>query len=223
MLEKSSTRKAFRRVEKDTGSLFVHRDTASLFSRYSDNLSKLSISFEFDHELFVSKIYGRVFRGSVKESLQRQQGITNLVQVDKRTQAINCKLEEDARSVRRECLILLLGTYGSGKDEIMRQMKITHQNPSTLEERALYRPTIYTNIIDSAKTLILAMEQFQIQLENEVNRKHCDFLMDYTFDPDPEKPLETSVWQALDSLWHDPSIQSLMERRDEFYLMDSAP
>jgi hypothetical protein len=70
----------------DSASLFVHRDSASLISQWTDNLSKLSAVFSFDRELFVSKVYERAIRGSVKKALRRQQGDT---QARMRSQAID--------------------------------------------------------------------------------------------------------------------------------------
>ena len=45
-------------------------------------------------------------------------------------------------------------------------MKIIHQNGYTIEELAMYRLTIYKNVIDCAKSLIGAMRQFDIEPEN---------------------------------------------------------
>jgi guanine nucleotide-binding protein G(i) subunit alpha len=48
-------------------------------------------------------------------------------------------------------------------------------------------------------------------------------ILDYRISPDPSFTLDTEIVQAIESLWHDPIIPSLMERSSEFYLMDSAP
>jgi guanine nucleotide-binding protein G(i) subunit alpha len=207
-------------VKIDSASLFVHRDTASLVSQWTDNLSKLSAVFSFDRELFVSKVYERVLRGSVKEALRRQQGDT---QARMRSQAIDRRLEVDSRQLRRECKVLLLGSGESGKDEIVKQWKMLHQNGDTAEELALYRLTIYKNVIDCAKALISAMKQFEIHPEQELNRAYCEFLLDYSVDPDPNKPLGTKVGEAISSIWQDPCIPKILERQSEFYIMDSAP
>ena len=207
-------------MEIDSASLFVHRDTASLISQCTDNLSKLSAVFSFDRELFVSTIYERVLRGSVKEALRRQQGDT---QARMRSQAIDRRLEVDSRQLRRECKVLLLGSDDSGKDEIVKQWKILHQNGYTAEELALYRRIIYKIIIDCAKALIGAMKQFEIQPEQELNRAYCEFLLDYSVDPDPDKPLGTKVGEAISSIWQDQCIPKILERSSEFYIMDSAP
>lgn len=102
-------------------------------------------------------------------------------------------------------------------------MKIIHQNGYTVDELALYRLTIYKNLVDCAKALIAAMRQFGIEPTNSSNIEYSNYLADYTVDPDPHTPLSTKVGVAVTSLWQDGSIDILMERQSEFYLMDSAP
>ncbi|RFU35612.1 hypothetical protein B7463_g683, partial [Scytalidium lignicola] len=145
------------------------------------------------------------------------------VEQKKRSQMIDRKLEEDSKKLRRECKILLLGSGESGKSTIVKQMKIIHQNGYTVDELALYRLTIYKNLIDCSKALINAMRQFNIEAEEQINREYSDYLMEYQVDPDPHTPLDTKVGTAITSLWKDQSIETLMLRQSEFYLMDSAP
>lgn len=117
----------------------------------------------------------------------------------------------------------MAGSGESGKSTIVKQMKIIHQNGYTMEELAMYRLTIYKNVIDCAKALIGAMRQFEITPEDQGNLSNSDYLMDYTVDPDPEKPLEHRVGDAISQLWKDPCIAKVLEHSSEFYLMDSAP
>lgn len=116
-----------------------------------------------------------------------------------------------------------LGSGESGKSTIVKQMKIIHQNGYTVDELALYRLTIYKNLIDCSKALISAMRQFGIEPVMEVNREHTDYLLDYQVDPDPHTPLDSRVGNAVESIWRDGCVEVLMERQSEFYLMDSAP
>ncbi|KAI0443853.1 hypothetical protein F4803DRAFT_294885 [Xylaria telfairii] len=72
LLSKSSSRKIFKGVQRDTtASLLVHYDNGSLFSRVTDNLSKLSWVFDFDPEVLLSGPYERAFRSSLRNSLRR--------------------------------------------------------------------------------------------------------------------------------------------------------
>ncbi|KAH8632307.1 hypothetical protein IG631_13990 [Alternaria alternata] len=102
-------------------------------------------------------------------------------------------------------------------------MKIIHQNGYTQDELAMYRLTIYKNVIDCAKALIGAMRQFDVTPEKPGNAELCDYLLEYTVDPDPEKPLDVRVGQAITSMWSDPCVGRVLEHSSEFYLMDSAP
>ena len=161
----------------------------------------------------------------------------------KRSQMIDRGLEEDSKKLRRECKILLLGKtakYGilspctganialagsgeSGKSTIVKQMKIIHQNGYTNDELALYRHTIFKNVVDCAKALIGAMRQFDIEVEDPANQQHCDFLMEHTVDPDPNSNLDPRAGEAVASLCKDPCVPKVMNHQNEFYMMDSAP
>ncbi|KAG9245750.1 G protein alpha subunit [Calycina marina] len=142
----------------------------------------------------------------------------------KRSQQIDKKLEEDSKKLRRECKILLLGSGESGKSTIVKQMKIIHQNGYTVDELALYRLTVYKNLVDCSKALISAMRQMDITPTDPANVDFSDYLLDYTVNPDPHTPLDQKVGVAVTSLWKDSAVSGeLMERQSEFYLMDSAP
>ena len=70
VLTKSSTRKVIESIRKDSESLIVHRDQGSLLTRYTDNLSKLSMVFGFDGDLFASKVYQSVIRNRLKNTIR---------------------------------------------------------------------------------------------------------------------------------------------------------
>lgn len=102
-------------------------------------------------------------------------------------------------------------------------MKIIHQNGYTVDELALYRHTIYKNVIDCAKALVGAMRQFEVEVENPANREMCDYIMEYTVDPDPQSAMDLKVGEAIASVWNDPCREKVLDHQNEFYIMDSAP
>jgi hypothetical protein len=69
LLEKISTRKMLKRVKDDTSSLYVQRDSASILSQCTDNLSKISQMFGFDRELFILKVYEKALKSSLKDTV----------------------------------------------------------------------------------------------------------------------------------------------------------
>lgn len=118
---------------------------------------------------------------------------------------------------------MLLGSGESGKSTIVKQMKIIHQNGYSVDELALYRHTIYKNVVDCAKALVGAMRQFEIEIEQPANRELADYVMEYTVDPDPQQALDQRIGEAIASIWKDPCIPKVFDHQNEFYLMDSAP
>lgn len=102
-------------------------------------------------------------------------------------------------------------------------MKIIHQGGYQPEELRLYRLTIYKNVLDCAKAIIGAMRQFDIEPDNPANIENCEYLFDYSVDPDPHSALDVRVGQAIATLWKDTCMAKVMDHANEFYLMDSAP
>ncbi|CEO59469.1 Guanine nucleotide-binding protein alpha-3 subunit [Penicillium brasilianum] len=141
----------------------------------------------------------------------------------KKSQMIDRRLEEDQRRLRRECKILLLGSGESGKSTIVKQMKIIHQNGYTVEELALYRLTVYKNLLDCAKALIDAYHHFSLEPSSPKVKDYIALLEEYHVDPDPNTPLDGKIGDAVTYLWNDPCTSTVLERQNEFYLMDSAP
>ncbi len=59
-----------------------------------------------------------------------------------RSAQIDKLLEEDARRLKMECKVLLLGSGKSGKSTVVKQMKITHHNGFAKDELMIYRPVV---------------------------------------------------------------------------------
>jgi len=102
-------------------------------------------------------------------------------------------------------------------------MKIIHQNGYTVDELSLYRHTVYKNLVDCAKALVSAMQQFEIVPEQSVTDQHLTYLTDYTLDPDPSAQVSPRFAEAVTAIWKDPVMAQVFDHSTEFYLMDSAP
>lgn len=97
--------------------------------------------------------------GACLSSSTRDQGATH----EKQSAAIDRQLEEDARKLKKECKILLLGSGESGKTTIVKQMKIIHQSGYSQDERLIFRSTIFKNVLDGAKAICEALEKLEIE------------------------------------------------------------
>lgn len=66
----------------------------------------------------------------------------------------------------------------------------------------------------------MALRKFKMEPIEPVNRVYADKVMEYRLES--SQTLATEIVRAVESLWHDPIIPSVMDRSSEFYLMDSA-
>ncbi|CAI2174138.1 592_t:CDS:2 [Funneliformis geosporum] len=140
-----------------------------------------------------------------------------------RSYQIDKQIEEDSRRFKKECKILLLGSGESGKSTIVKQMKIIHQNGYTKDELALYRITVYKNLVDSAQALVYAMKKFRKEPRIPENRGFAEKILDYYVESDPAFQLSSEIVEAIDAIWRDQISSELMDQQSHFYLMDSAP
>ncbi|ORX96113.1 G protein alpha subunit [Basidiobolus meristosporus CBS 931.73] len=139
-----------------------------------------------------------------------------------RSTAIDRLIEVDNRRINKECKILLLGSGESGKSTIVKQMKIIHQNGYTTEELSLFRVTIFKNIVDSAQSLVSALRKFDLEPFEPKNKDYARLVLDVSYEGAYALKLTPDLVEAIDSLWKDPVVASLLDRQSEFYLMDSA-
>lgn len=51
----------------------------------------------------------------------------------------------------------------------------------------------------------------------------AEIILQYRVDADPGTSLDQNVARAIEALWADAVVQSVVDRSSEFYLMDSAP
>ncbi|RDL42542.1 Uncharacterized protein BP5553_02521 [Venustampulla echinocandica] len=160
MLEKTSTRKIFKRVKDDTSSL-----------RCTDSLSKISKMFEFDRELFISKVYEKALRGSLKDTVENMRREAEQPYViatpEERTtnKLIEHELKEHARKMRRECKVLLLGDQDCAQT-LIKSMKIAHSGGFTYEEREEYQVVVMNYIIRVMKGLAYILKNGDIDLDD---------------------------------------------------------
>ncbi|BFZ57343.1 Guanine nucleotide-binding protein alpha-2 subunit [Savitreella phatthalungensis] len=144
---------------------------------------------------------------------------------EKASAAIDRQIEDDARRLKKECKILLLGSGESGKTTIVKQMKIIHQSGYSEEERLMFRPTIHKNVLDGAKALCEALAKLSMAPAEEESALAADRILPYMFQTETAltAPMDPQLVADIKQLWHDAKIPELLARQNEYYLMDSAP
>ena len=102
-------------------------------------------------------------------------------------------------------------------------MKVIHQGGYSPEELATFKSTIYSNLVDSAQCLILAMEKMGLEPSKPEHREYMDNILAYCVDADPSFRLSPDIVNAIEALYHDPITTTCMEHLNEFGIMESAP
>ena len=195
------------RVKDDTSSLYVERGSTSLHSRVSrctDTLSRISQSFEFDRELFISKVYERVVRASLKDTMRRSKNdmvsgstptlastfkaaasrsnysvnytrsSTIFTDSKLRNDDIEKQLEVDSRRLRSECKVPVFGDENLGK-VFLKQSKHLHGGGFTTTELHEYKEVIRECVWHIVNTMNTVVGEATLEMDATM-KGHADVL-----------------------------------------------
>lgn len=220
------------RVENDSASLCVLRDSASFSSRWSDNLSKLSLRFEFDKELFASSVYDRVFRKTVRNSFQQHHLFRgqNFKRLTERPKPSNIpftrKLSNDSfsKNTQQEIAlkVILVGGDFSGKSKVFRQMRIRFGGQDTEDEVLALRDMVRRDLRECVGLLLKQMRDTDPQVESLSAEEPWASVWTSVLpfenvldEQHKHKPLPTDTVDAFRSLREDPFAIESMENFED--------
>lgn len=145
-------------------------------------------------------------------------------------------LEADGKRFRKECKILLLGTFpicigpllflisrqgsgDSGKSTIVKQMKIIHQGGYSDTELDTWIPIVWRNVLESARVIA----EMAKKLEHGDEKSQTQSLSDIILSLEPHSPLTQDLARTIHTLFLEDTVQNLLEDPlDDCYLPDSA-
>jgi len=135
--------------------------------------------------------------------------------------AVDHELEEHRKREENHYKILLLGAGESGKSTVVKQLKMFYKGGIPFGERDEYRMNIRRNTVECMRALANATYNLGSGLKNPDSKALADRIMDIditsTFD------FGSDDADCVAKLWADPDIQSVYERRNEFWMLDAAP
>ncbi|SMQ53446.1 unnamed protein product [Zymoseptoria tritici ST99CH_3D7] len=272
ILKSKSTRKLMTRLEKDTASLIVHRDDrSSIRSRMTglSSASKFSTVFAFDKEMWLTDVYDRFIRHTVKENARAQkENVPQLRAVDTRATVTNPSsskqttqiqqdtteqpndlgvssfpirpsdstahghasqtsevriprtsrgdkashtrsrridqgLEADAKRLRRQCDVLLIGTSDHDVDVLLEHLLLLYdpgEKQYTATELLIYRQIVCRTLVQYAKAIAHAAMESESPA-GEISRRRIEAILSCAVDPDPAIPLNADYGLAVTWLW----------------------
>ncbi|XP_037070951.1 guanine nucleotide-binding protein G(i) subunit alpha-like [Pollicipes pollicipes] len=126
----------------------------------------------------------------------------------------------EAESVQKnEVKLLFLGSAGTGKSTLMKQIRIIHGSAYEEKERLLSRQTIHNNTIDGMAGLIQGLWKLGIELGDPGLEDDINAFMSMT---PPEVSLNPALGKLAQKIWQDAGVQEAYRRCHEFQLSDAA-
>lgn len=226
LLSQSSSRKIFQQVKDDSSSLCGQTDSASIFSWRAGTLSRLSKLFDFDRQLFATKVYEKAMQTSFKDTVETLWRPTTpqLPTLDevRRTARINQTLEEDLRKRRRECKVLVLGDPACTQT-LMNHMRISHMRGFPDDERASCQGTVRNNVLDIVESLA-SISAIEFPELDDTTQFHATLLFEEVekWEEGP-KNITLEVACAVQGLWRNETLKSAMFDASDVYSSKSAP
>lgn len=132
---------------------------------------------------------------------------------------IDAKIKKDKAEQWKEVKMLLLGTGESGKSTILKQMTLIHGPGYSVAEKLSFKIIIFSNIGQSMRTILEAMEKLSIPLD-ECNAVFKEVVMELPSQITTED-MDPAVAKAVASLWLDPGVQACYSRFVELYSLVS--
>jgi GTPase SAR1 family protein len=134
----------------------------------------------------------------------------------KKNKDLDAELKQQKSQEDEKIKLLLLGAGESGKSTIFKQMKIIYGDQYTDAERRQHIPTVYSNVLQAIKILI--DQTITFNMTNEIQAKEAFELIKNI---DESEAIDIRVGDAIKSLWNDPGMKAVWNRRAEFQVIES--
>ncbi|PAV86102.1 hypothetical protein WR25_24429 [Diploscapter pachys] len=140
----------------------------------------------------------------------------------KKNREINEEIENDKKEEENVIKLLLLGAGESGKSTILKQMKIIHDNGFTQDEAEEKRNVVYANTVQAMGALLDGMNKLKLIFSNKQCQEYAIIIRTTLERKEEFRPFTEEVFEALKFLWDDKGVQIAYDKKDDFYLHDSA-
>nr|XP_060616222.1 guanine nucleotide-binding protein G(s) subunit alpha-like [Anolis sagrei ordinatus] len=135
---------------------------------------------------------------------------------------IEKQLKMDKQVFRVTLRLLVMGLEGSGKNTMLKQMKILHGDGFSAEEKKMRIQDIKNNIREAIETIVRAMGRLEppVELANPENQFRIDYILNVSSQPDFDFPPE--FYEHTKALWQDEGMKACFERSHEYCLIGCA-
>jgi len=142
----------------------------------------------------------------------------------KKSKAIDREIAEARKDMEREVKLLLLGTGGSGKSTIAKQMHIIYLNGFGEKQRDEFRHLITVNLVENMQNIIIGARSLGIPYSSVENDALAEEVLTWNVqDENNPFPFTNEHLNKLKLLWrNEPATLKAFMKQNEFQLNDSA-
>ncbi|KAF2656343.1 guanine nucleotide-binding protein alpha-3 subunit [Lophiostoma macrostomum CBS 122681] len=194
--------------KEDSSSLSTLARTSKWNNRFINTLTQLSRMIQWFRYLF----YIKLFKKSDDSDMSTEEDYVSAAAA-MRSEAIDRRLEEDATSLRRETKLVLMGAVNSGKELIMRQMKVIYAEGYPREERMGYRHAVRSTVRLLIHAMIDLLKDTGVNLSNDLNQDFAILL--HEVETVDLKHISPDAVRAVENIWHSESFSTLFVRNFE--------
>ncbi|KAF2471825.1 guanine nucleotide-binding protein-like protein alpha-3 subunit [Lindgomyces ingoldianus] len=193
--------------KEDASSLSALVQRSKWNSRCIDTLTRISRIIQWLRVLF----YLRLFKGE-EDQMPTQQDYLDAAAA-MRSEAIDRRLEEDATTLRRETKLVLIGMANSGKELIMRQMKVLYAEGYPRDERIEYRFAVRSTVRVLMHAIIDLLKDTGVNLSEDLNQDFAVLLQEVeTINVGSITP---AAVHALENIWQSDTFSTIYVKNFE--------
>ncbi|EQK97639.1 hypothetical protein G6O67_004666 [Ophiocordyceps sinensis] len=137
-----------------------------------------------------------------------------------RSRDIDRVLRQDEKRMAKEVKLLLLGAGESGKSTILKQMKLIYSQGFNNHERLEWKLVIFSNIVQSFRTISEAMSEMGYQFDNSDNEKYMAHLL-LEREVGLQESLPRDYVEPIKALWQDSGVKAVIAKGNEYALHDN--
>lgn len=147
---------------------------------------------------------------------ERASRVRTLDDAQLKSRQIEQDLKDQMEQAKLNHKLLLLGAGESGKSTVVKQLRMLHRLKVTSKEMEEYVRSIRANTLEVTRTIIEAMQTFDIPLQDPDLAQYRDRLLEVDADS-----MDYETVDMINALRADQGFVQALERRDEYWLLDA--
>ncbi|CAL2045713.1 unnamed protein product [Caenorhabditis brenneri] len=140
-----------------------------------------------------------------------------------KSKAIDKEMMANHLSQSKVVKLLLLGAGECGKSTVLKQMRILHDHGFTAEESEQQKSVVFNNTLQAMISILKGMESLRMTFDKPIRENDAKFVMEAHKMLQEAKVFPQELANALQALYDDKGVQTVMAKGNEFQMPESAP